>query len=233
MKRQFLAAVVVASAVGCGGQHVQKHVLEISDVTGSALDGTERLNIVAKDEGVTLINSLHAGDSLTVYAFGRTLTSSCEPISADFAAQDNTEEQDQLRSDVAAALPAKYDKYVSCLRDKTTGGSAYGGSPIFGAITEAVEAAKTNGPITQIQLITDGCTWGEGPPTCSAVIKNPGVAKKFISQLPASLKPNLTGIPMTITGLGRGTDMSSAELSALRQIFSDYGEATGSIVRFQ
>lgn len=218
--------------VGCDEARPKQHHLLISDVSRSGISQSSRLDEVARDEAQRLVQALEPGDMLTVYAFSASLTSACEPITADFAEQGNSEEQDRLKAQLVAAMPEAYASYVECVRDDSVGGSSRPGSPIFGALVEATARSQAQRPLTSTTLVTEGCSFGEGVRTCSRAMTEPGFAEKLIKKMPASLKPDLRS-RLTVRGLGQGTGMSSEAISVLRQIFMAYGAATNSTVEFE
>jgi hypothetical protein len=212
---------------GCAEDETPASTIVVSDVSISGLSTGARLDALAKDLSVSLVDELVPGGTVEVYAFGRSLTSACAPVVADFADQDNSEEQDQLKINLRASIALSYDDLVACVRSNTAGGSPEPGSPIFGAIVEALVHARANGDVDVIELVTDGCSAGEGVPTCGKNMLDPGFADEVVEKMPASLKPDLSGIALVITGLGQGTGASSEQVSAIRAVFTAYAAATG------
>jgi len=229
-----LVLAMLFGITGCRDEDPPVHTLIISDVSLSGLSSAARLDEVAKQELVSAIDAEDPGDVVSLYAFGRGLTSSCQPITADFAKQDNSEQQDQLKENLKASAPTTYDNYVECVRDRATGGAPGPGSPVWGAVVEALAAVRATRPaVSTIVLVTDGCATSEGGNTCTAEMTQPGFAKSLIKELPASLKPDLSAIDtLIVKGLGQGTGMSSERVSTLREVLAEYAAATGTNVEF-
>lgn len=228
----IIMCLLCASACGRGEEEHSTHTLVISDVSLSGLDTGARLDEVARTVMTSTINNAEPGDVITTYAFGKVLTSACQPITANFSQQGNSEERDQLKANLVASAPELYTSLIKCVRDEQSGGSSDSGSPIFGAIVEAVVEANATAPVDTIHLVTDGCSFGEGVATCTKQMTKPKFAEKLIKLMPPALKPNLSGITLVVTGLGQGSGASSPRLSALRQVFTEYSVATGSTVEF-
>jgi hypothetical protein len=218
---------------GCTAEHTPTQTLEISDVSGSALNETAGLNNVAKTVLSDYIDKMEPGDKVTLYAFNHTPGNSCEPITASFPKQANSEQTRQLKAQLLAAAPATYDEYVTCVRNKKSAGDPGPGSTIFGAIAEAVVNDTSNPRVVQIHLVTDGCSYGENADTCVPEMTQPNFAESIIKGLPAALKPNLSGIHLVVQGLGQGTTLSTEQISVLRDILKVYAKTTGSTVEFR
>lgn len=235
MRRLFVGVALAAlalAATGCDRPRDVKHTLLVTDVSLSGLNPAARLDEEGMKMALRDLDALKPGDVLTVVVFGSTLTNACEPITVDFAEQTNSEEQDTLRTSMRTAFPAAYRTYITCVRDKAAGGSPGRGSPIFGAVVESLVRAGSPVPVTHIQVVTDGCSYMEKVPVCGAGMTNPGFAKKTVSRMATELKPSLAGIPLVVVGLGRGTGMSSHQVSVLREVFQQYASATGTTVQF-
>lgn len=227
------ALAFVVPLVGCEPERDPRHTLAIVDVTLSGLDPSARLDEQGLQVSLRDLDALEPGDVLTVVVFASELTNACEPITIDYAEQGNSEEQDALLESIRSSLPEAYETYISCVRDEGVGGSPAKGSPIFGALVESMVHAEATMSVTEIQLISDGCSYLEGVPVCARSMTSPDYAAKTIEQMPPALKPSLDGIPLVVAGLGRGTGMSSQQVSVLREVFRQYATATGTTVEFE
>ncbi|WP_435084281.1 hypothetical protein, partial [Gordonia hongkongensis] len=212
-----VASLAAASAIlpvltGCGDSDAEahhSHEIQIDDVSVSAMSPQARISDLAEANAVAHVESMSPGDRLSIYAFGKSLTSACVPIDITFP-EENSEGQDQLRNDLVGTLPSLLSQYVSCVRDPSVGGSSDSGSPIFGAIHEAMESSG-GASVTAIRLITDGCSFGEGVDTCVRDMTDVDFAQNLVERMPEAMKPRLNGITLTVVGLGHGTEMSGSQ----------------------
>jgi hypothetical protein len=207
------------------------HALFVFDVSGSSRSANTGLVLVARQRLVEKVDQVEEGDSITAYGFNYKPGNSCQPIKADFPRQDNSETADQLKEDLKAGIPTTFDSYVECLINDEHGYSGKG-SAIFGAIPAALIKAGGTEKISSIHLVTDGCSFGEGDPTCSKTMLKKDFAKQFVESLPVSLKPDLDGCSLVVEGLGQGTDLQSDRIAVLREIWIAYGSATGATTNF-
>jgi hypothetical protein len=59
-----------------------------------------------------------------------------------------------------------------------------------------------------------------------------GFAQEVIDALPARLTPDLSGIQITVSGLGVGTHLNADQIGVLREIWTLYAAKTNASVRF-
>lgn len=229
--------LLVVSLAACGGDAPQPMAatavngVGVADFSLSALQDEANLSPTAQANVADSVAAMKPGTRYTVVGFNNRPGSACTPLVFELQNASSGEEDDQ-RDLMQAQLPQAWAQYTDCMTGQY-GSGGNGGSFIFGAIPTALTAAQIDlYPINRLDIVTDGCAVGEGMRTCSPDLLDPGFAQKVVDSLPPSLLPDLTGIQLTVTGLGVGTHLDAQQIEVLKEIWRLYAAKTHTTVRF-
>lgn len=196
------------------------------DDSVSATNPQSNLVAVAQQTVASRLAALTPGYRITVVGFNNRPGTACTPLVFDYVNASSGEEEDQMDT-MQAGLPDAFAGYQACLTG-AYGSNGTKGSEIFGAIPTGIIAAQASTyPLTGITVVTDGCAVGEGIRTCDPEqMQQDGFPQQVIDALPESLKPDLSGISLTVVGLGAGKHLNADQIDILRDIWRIYAQAT-------
>ncbi|MFC0316044.1 hypothetical protein ACFQNE_11510 [Gordonia phosphorivorans] len=193
----------------------------LADASASA-EQSEMKNKAA-EEFASAVGRLTAPGKVTLMAFNTQVGSSpCEPVVASLPWDPNSTTVDDKKKELVAQAPAAVAPYFECVETHTS----VQGTDIIGGIAEAADVLRSTPGDKAISLVTDGCNNSYGANTCAIEVTDPAWRSARIEALPTEMKPDLTGVTLTITGLGRGADINSAQVQGLKAFFREYAEAT-------
>ena len=208
---------------GCGGsdEGPESATAVVADVSGSAERSDLRKQSVSAFQSAVL--DMTAPAKVKFLAFNMEVGSStCPPLVASLPWSGSTTTDNDTKEAIAAQIPGNVASYVDCAK----GSVEKGGSDVVGGIVAGQGLVADAPGAKRIVLLTDGCQRYRFK-TCTADITDTDWRAQTIESLPESLKPDLTGIDLTIEGLARGTDLQGEEVQGLKDFYKEYAAATG------
>lgn len=178
--------------------------LVVVDVSGS-IDGTDLL-AAAENKTRELVGQLQPGGQVSVRTFSDDVTANCRPLRFQVPAAANTATRARALEAAKAAVAPKFAELVACARQ-------YGHkTEYFGGVATAVTSTPD---AKQVFLFSDACENVTLHSICDAkALRNP---QAIADQVPDALIPDLTGVHITLSGVGRNAHLDAVSLENLRQ----------------
>lgn len=222
---RVIAAVVMAALGGltaCSDDPPAANAtVVLADVSQSANKG--ELVDSATSEFYSAVKSASAPATVTLYAFNTQVGSEdCRPLVATVKWDRNSTNVDDEKTKLVSQAPAAVKKYYSCV-DETMRAP---GTDIFGGIAEASNLLKGVSGTRTIELVSDGCNNSYDTDLCGIHVVDASWRDARIKALPDSMKPDLSGITLNVSGLAKNADLNSAQVQGLKAFFSEYAEVT-------
>lgn len=223
----LLIAVPLLAACGDEEEPLESAHVVVADASGSA--NKVELSTEARDLFALRITEMEAPSTVTFMIFNTDVGSqACPPLAVSLATSDNSTAIDDTLAGYAAQAPAKAEEYVTCALGSTKGTDIFSGVANAATLLEGVEGERS------IDLVTDGCNTtdlGElMARTCRSDITDPQWRERVLEALPPELSPDLTGISLTLTGLGRGAGIPGERVLSLREFWTRYAERLGATI---
>lgn len=217
----LLPLVIVLN--GCGGSEEgpESATAVVADVSGSADRSDLRKEAVSAFQSAVM--DMSAPAKVKFLAFNMEVGSSvCPPLVASLPWSGSTTTDNDTKEAIAAQIPGNVASYIDCAK----GSVDKGGSDVLGGIVAGHGLVADAPGAKRIVLVTDGCQRYQFK-TCSADVTNADWRAQTIEDLPESLRPDLSGVDLTIEGLARGTDLQAQEVQGLRDFYEEYAAVTG------
>ncbi len=216
------AAVTLGGLTACSDDPPAANgTVVLADVSQSANKG--ELVDSATSEFLAAVRSANAPATVTLYAFNTQVGSEdCKPLVATVKWDRNSTNVDDEKAKLVAQAPAAVKKYYACVDEKMQAP----GTDIFGGIAEAANLLKNVPGTRTIELVSDGCNNSYDTDLCSLSVVDAGWRAERIKALPDSMKPDLSGITLNVSGLAKNADLNSAQVQGLKSFFSEYAEVT-------
>lgn len=204
-----------AGVAGVGGHTA----VVLLDTSGSVLAQTD-LPAAAQNRVADLVQRMPV-DGTVVVKGTNNVTANCTDLTFTLPAQPNATLLDQARQGNLQSVTALFPEYLDCVT-----AADQGGTQLFGLLAET--AAAYPGATTW-DVYTDGLDNYDLKGLRKAKrLRDPAFAEKALAELPPALTPQLTpGTTITWHALGRGSNLTAADLAGLRGLYLAWTAATG------
>lgn len=222
--RTGAAVISLIVLAGCGGGDEvppATATVVVADVSGSA----EKLGLRgdATTELVSAVHGMQAPAKVFLVAFNTEVGSStCAPVTVDLQWSDVSTDVEDTKAAYATQAEAAAEPYFECARNSTT----KDGTDVFGGVAAGYQLIKDAAGDRTMILVTDGCHTYQFK-TCAKKVANAEWRAQTLANLSDAMKPDLSGVQMTIEGLARGSHLQSAQVQGLRALYEEYAAMTG------
>lgn len=196
------------------------------DTSGSVLETD--IPAKAQNKLTALVETMPVNSRVVMRALNSNVTAQCDDLVISLPPQPNGPVEQQVREANRAAVPGRFQAYVTC-----STGQAVGGTEFWGGLSETYDYYPH---ATSLYIYSDTCdNVTIRPGTCSPKrLRDKTFPKKVVAQLARDgLIPQADpGTTTEFIGVGRNTRLQASEVAALRKIAVLWGNRAGTTVTF-
>lgn len=217
------AVIALPLAAGCADEvRPESHTIVAVDLTGS-FENAARESYV-KDQVTTALARMAGSGTVTVLAFSSQVgTSRCVPPRATVIWAGNTKKYESAKEAAASQLLGTLPAYFTCANDSVEKKT----SDVLGAFAEAGSMLEGLTGARMIAMVSDGCQNTYKIKTCkNAKMLDADWRGASLEALPDSLRPDLSGVDITMQGLAVNSGMEQTGVDALKLFYQQFAQLT-------